>query len=102
MTIQHSPHPWLSRLAWLLLLAAGACTRQDVDQGVDRVGDATHRAADKLDVSLHKAKDEAAQLPGRVERGGKELGEKLNAFGQQVKKDAKDARDNLRQHVDEK
>jgi hypothetical protein len=84
MTIQHPQRV----LACLLLVAAGACTREEVDHDVDRMAEGTHRAADKLDVSLHKAKEEA-----------KHMGDKLKAFGEQVKEDAKGAREDIRRRA---
>lgn len=85
MKIQHC-----LRIACLLLLAAGACSREEVDKDVDRVAEGTHHAADKLDVSIHKAKEEA-----------REAGEKLKAFGEQVKRDANGAREDIRKRVGE-
>ena len=104
-------HPKSGRLcvAGLLLLASGACTREEVHRGVDRVADGTNKAAQKIDDGLHNVKQEAQELGAKLpsgeeiktdlERGGKEVGDKLKEVGQQVKREANEVRDDVRERV---
>jgi uncharacterized protein YoxC len=103
-----------SALAFTLTLAFTAlgCTREQVDKGVDRVSDATHRTADKLDQSMHSAKDEAQQVANKLpsadqmttdlENAGAKVDAKLKAAGENIKREAQGVRQDVRERVNAK
>jgi predicted nucleic acid-binding Zn-ribbon protein len=75
-------------VACVVALASVACTRDGVDKSVDRVTQGTHRVADKVEVSLHNAKDEAEHLKDKLPPADKVKAE--------LKQMSEDARDKLR------
>jgi uncharacterized protein (DUF2147 family) len=99
-------------LGILLSLTSIGCTREQVDKGVDRVSAETHRAADKLDHSLHSAKDEAQQVANKLpsadevktdlENTGAKVDAKLQAAGADIKREAESVRQDVRARVDAK
>jgi uncharacterized protein YoxC len=93
-------------------LSAFGCTREQVDKGVDQVSDDAHRTADKLDHSIHSAKDEAQNLANKVpsadqvkqdlENAGAKVDAKLQAAGEDIKREAEDVRQDVRARVNAK
>lgn len=92
-----------------LALATFGCTREQVDRGVDQVSDDAHRTADKLDHSIHSAKDEAQHLANKLpsadevkqdlENTGAKVDAKLQQAGEDIKREAEDVRQDVRDHV---
>jgi uncharacterized protein YjbJ (UPF0337 family) len=96
-------------IAWVIALTSGACTRDQVDKGVDRAAQGTHRIADKVDESLHNAKDEAKHLKDRLppadklkaelKQAGDDAKDKLRAADQKLKTASNEARASVRQRI---
>jgi hypothetical protein len=101
--------PWML-IACVVALSSGACTRDQVDRGVDRVSQGTHRIAEKLDVSLHNAKDEAEHLGEKlppadklkadIKQAGDAAQDKLEAAGSKLKTAANEARASVKRKVE--
>ena len=95
-----------------LALASFGCTREQVDRGADRVSDDAHRTADKLDHSIHSAKDEAQNLANKLpsadevkqdlENAGAKVDAKLQQAGRDIKREAENVRQDVRGRVDTK
>ncbi len=92
-----------------LALTSFGCTREQVDKGVDRVSNDAHRTADKLDHSIHSAKDEAQNIANKlpsadqvkqdIENAGAKVDAKLQAAGDDIKREAEDVRQDVRARV---
>jgi uncharacterized protein YoxC len=95
-----------------LALTSLSCTREQVDKGVDRVSDDAHRTADKLDHSIHSAKDEAQNIANKLpsteevkqdlENAGAKVDAKLQAAGADIKREAENVRQDVRSRVNAK
>lgn len=107
MTIHPKSGPMC--VACLLLFAGAACTREEVHRSVDRVADGTNKAAQKIETSLHNVKQEAREVGAKLptgeeiktdlERGGKQVGDKLKEVGATVKREANEVREDVRESV---
>jgi Skp family chaperone for outer membrane proteins len=96
-------------LGWAVALTSGACTRDEVDKGVDRVAQGTHHIADKVDESLHNAKDEAKHLKDKLPPADKlkaelkqasdDAKDKLRAADQKLKTASNEARTSVRERI---